>query len=469
MGKRVNVSDRSSEMDAIINSFKPKGGAPVPPSPPNFEKRNYSASPVPPPQRSHNSQPAPPRYAVNLEDAPVRPPEEPVDIEILDSSNDHNAGVPQIDDMLTWMVKNGGSDLFLSANLIPSTKLHGKITPIPGFTPLSDREVEACAYSIINAKQRAIFEETKELDCSYSVPGVSRFRVNIARSKTSVFCVIRTIPFDIKPISALNLPISINNYAKLPRGLVLVTGPTGSGKSTTLAAIIDEINRTQSGHILTVEDPIEFVHTHNKCVVNQREVGEGGDTKSFNNALKAAMREAPDYILVGELRDYETISLAITMAETGHLVFGTLHTNSAPETISRIIDVFPADQQEQIKTQLAASLQAVVCQNLVRTADGNGRVAVVEIMNTTQSVKSKIKKGHLDSLVSDLQTGERYGMQTMDSNLLRLANEGVIDIETAVEKAHRPRDMMTEFGGEEAYNRILEAKQNERTPRRRTN
>lgn len=470
MGKRVNVSDNSREMEEIIKKFSAKGNVGAPSAPLNTSKRpNPASAPVPPPSRNYSA-PAPPpvvpRYNVNLEDAPVRPPEEPLDIEILDSASD-NKGVPEIDEMLTWMVKNGGSDLFLSANLVPSTKLHGKLTPIPGFMPLSDSEVEACAYSIINSKQRAIFEEHKELDCSYSVPGVSRFRVNIARSKNSVFAVIRTIPFDIKPISALNLPPSLNNYAKLPRGLVLVTGPTGSGKSTTLAAIIDEINRTQSGHILTVEDPIEFVHTHNQCVVNQREVGEGGDTKSFNNALKAAMREAPDYILVGELRDYETISLAITMAETGHLVFGTLHTNSAPETISRIIDVFPADQQEQIKTQLAASLQAVVCQNLVRTADGNGRVAVVEIMNTTQSVKSKIKKGHLDSLVSDLQTGERYGMQTMDSNLLRLAKEGIIDMETAVEKAHRPRDMMAEFGGEENYNRLVEAKQNERFSRRR--
>lgn len=386
--------------------------------------------------------------------APVRPPEEPLDIEI-ETNSDSRGGVPDLDDMLTWMLDNGGSDLFLSANIAPTSKLNGEMQAIPGFGPLSDRDVEAVVYSILNDKQRKKFEETKELDCSYSIPGKSRFRVNVYRSKGSVSAVMRTIPFNIKPIEGLGLPSSLNNYANLPRGLVLVTGPTGSGKSTTLAAIIDQINRTKSGHILTIEDPIEFVHSHRKCIVSQREVGDGSDTTSFENALKAALREAPDYILVGEMRDYETISLAITMAETGHLVFGTLHTNSAPETISRIVDVFPADQQEQVKTQLAASLQAVVCQNLVRTKDGKGRVAAVEIMNTTQSVKSKIKKGHLDSLVSDMQTGERFGMQTMDSHLESLARTGKISVETAIEKAHRPRDMMDAFGGEEEVNRLI--------------
>lgn len=418
--------------------------------------REDSPQPVMPPRRTETVAVAPPRSStpVNAAAAPVRPPEEPLDIEIETTTGRTN--VPDIDEMLIWMIDNGGSDLFLAANLPPSSKINGQRDSVPGYGPLSDKEVEAAVYSILSDKQRQKFEETKELDCSHSIPGKSRFRVNVFRSKNSVSAVLRTIPFDIKPIAELGLPLSLNKYTKLPRGLVLVTGPTGSGKSTTLAAILDEINRTQKGHILTIEDPIEFVHTHRECIVNQREVGT--DTDSFANALKAALREAPDYILVGEMRDYETISLAITMAETGHLVFGTLHTNSAPETISRIVDVFPADQQEQVKTQLAASLQAVVCQNLVRTADGKGRVAVVEIMNTNQSIKSKIKKGHLESIVSDMQTGERFGMQTMDSHLERLAREGTITVETAVEKAHRPRDMVDAFGGEEEVNRITASK-----------
>lgn len=449
-------------MDNILKNYQPKSTSepklpdsrPVAPPTDGLRLGNTSYS------RRSTSNPIPSapfsKPAYNVEDRPVRPPEEPLEIKIEHTSHeDGESGVPNIDEMLRWMVENGGSDLFLSANLPPSTKIHGERVAVPGFSTLSDTEVESAMYSIISRKQRAIFEENKELDCSYSVPNVARFRVNIGRSKNSVFAVLRTIPFEIKPLSALGLPQSLNNYAKLPRGLVLVTGPTGSGKSTTLAAIIDEINRTQKGHILTIEDPIEFVHNHGGCIVNQREVGT--DTESFQNALKAALREAPDYILVGEMRDYETISLAITMAETGHLVFGTLHTNSAPETISRIIDVFPADQQEQVKTQLAASLQAVVCQNLVRTKDGNGRVAVVEIMNTTQSIKAKIKKGQTANIISDLQLGKKYGMQTMDSHLLELAKKGTISVEVAVEKAHRPSDMIQAFGGEEEYAKIVES------------
>lgn len=379
--------------------------------------------------------------------APVRPPREPMEV-VTEDRDTASTQRLSLDDMLEWMLVAGGSDLFLSANLPPSSKIHGERVAVDGYGPLTGAEIEQLVFSIVDNKQRQKFEETKELDCSYSIPGKSRFRVNVFRSKGDVSAVMRTIPFEIKPISALGLPLSLNDYSKLPRGLVLVTGPTGSGKSTTLAAILDEINRTQKGHILTIEDPIEFVHGHRGCIVNQREVG--ADTESFANALKAALREAPDYILVGEMRDYETISLAITLAETGHLVFGTLHTNSAPETISRIVDVFPSDQQEQVKTQLASTLQAVVCQNLIRTKDGNGRVAAVEIMNTNQSVKSKIRKGQLESLVSDMQTGERYGMQTMDSHLEALAKEGKISKRMAVEKAHRPRDLMEIFGGEEA-------------------
>lgn len=437
---RVPASQEDAQQSPKLPA--PRQAAPSAPTAPV----NAQTAPVAPPA---------PRQAVNPAAAPVRPPEEPMEIEIETNSDNKPTKVPHIDTMLIWMLEHGGSDLFLSSDMPPTTKIHGEGVQIPGFDPLSGKDIESTVYAIINDKQRKKFEETRELDTSYSIPGKSRFRVNVFRSKGSVAAVLRTIPFEIKPIEALGLPSSLNGYTKLPRGLVLVTGPTGSGKSTTLAAMIDQINRTQNGkHILTIEDPIEFVHGHKGCVVNQREVGT--DTDSFNNALKAALREAPDYILVGELRDYETISLAITMAETGHLVFGTLHTNSAPETISRIVDVFPADQQDQVKTQLAASLQAVVCQNLIRTKDGNGRVAAVEIMNMTQSIKSAIKKGRLDSIVSDMQTGSNMGMQTMDSHLERLVREDIISLETAIDKAHRPRDMQDNFGGEEEVNRIIQ-------------
>lgn len=432
------------------------GTAPVPPRTNTGALPPRQSAPVTPPPARQQAPAAPRPVTPGI--APIRPPEEPVDIEVTDRRQSDE--VASIDDMLRWMLKHGGSDLFLSANSAPMAEVHGKLAAVEGFSKLTGKQVERAIYSILSDQQRKTFEETKELDAAYAIPGLSRFRVNVYRSKGSVSSVMRAIPFEIKPIEALGLPHTINRYAKLPRGLVLVTGPTGSGKSTTLAAIIDQINRTQHGHILTIEDPVEFVHSHQNCLVSQREVG--ADTNSFANALKAALREAPNYVLVGEMRDYETISLAVTMAETGHLVFGTLHTNSAPETISRIVDVFPSDQQDQIRTQLAASLQAVVCQNLVRTADGNGRVAVVEVMNITQSIKTKIIKNQLNAIISDLQTGSRDGMQTMDSHLEALAREGRITIETAVEKAHRPKDMIEAFGGEDAVARAGSS------PRRRT-
>lgn len=439
-----------NDISSILGSLQPK----VPrnaPERPSVAAPNLRGGTVPlgkaRPSESHTSslrviQPLdmPGQYEepvyTNPSAAPVRPPEEPVNV-ILEEPN--KVPTVNLDSMLTWMLDNGGSDLFLAANLSPSSKINGERVPIEGYGPLTDSEVEQLVYSILNNRQRQRFEETKELDCSYSIPGKSRFRVNVFRATGSVSAVLRAIPFEIKPIGELGLPMAVANHARHARGLVLVTGPTGSGKSTTLAALIDDINRNKKGHILTIEDPIEFVHTHRGCIVNQREVGT--DTESFSNALRAALREAPDYILVGEMRDYETIALAITLAETGHLVFGTLHTNSAPETISRIVDVFPAEQQEQIKTQLASTLQAVICQNLVRTADGNARIAAVEIMTSTNSVRAKIRKGRLESLVSDLQTGQKHGMQTMDSHLEQLAKDGIITAEMAVDKAHRRSEM----------------------------
>lgn len=436
---------------------RPGGGLSKSPTRPN---RNLSAPSLganrPSASPSLPKREAAPVTVTRPDIAPVRPPEEPLEVETSEHTADDS--LPSVDDMLRWMIKEGGSDLFISAFSEPKAEVHGKMESVPGFPKFTDKTVERVIYSILSDKQRQIFEERKELDASYTIPGVSRFRVNVFRSKGAVASVMRAIPFEIKPIEALGLPSTLNKYSKLPRGLVLVTGPTGSGKSTTLAAIIDQINRTQHGHILTIEDPIEFVHNHQNCVVNQREVGT--DTMSFPNALKAALREAPNYVLVGEMRDYETISLAVTMAETGHLVFGTLHTNSAPETISRIVDVFPADQQDQIRTQLAASLQAVVCQNLVRTTEahkqrgGGGRVAVVEIMNVTQGIKTKIIKNQLNAIISDIQLGQKDGMQTMDSHLEQLARDGVIEIQTAIEKSHRPKDMIEAFGGEAEIARL---------------
>lgn len=451
-----SVNEDLMSVLANLGGSRPNGGTPRPNSGtlrPAGTPRTSLSKPATPP----NTTPVREPVAITRPDyAPVRPPEEPLEVE----TTEHHASddIPSIDDMLKWMIAEEGSDLFISAFSAPKAEVHGRMESVPNFAKLTDKMVERVIYSILSDKQRQIFEETKELDTSYTIPGLSRFRVNVFRSKGAVASVMRAIPFEIKPIEALGLPNTINKYSKLPRGLVLVTGPTGSGKSTTLAAILDQINRTQHGHILTIEDPIEFVHGHQNCIVNQREVGT--DTMSFPNALKAALREAPNYVLVGEMRDYETISLAVTMAETGHLVFGTLHTNSAPETISRIVDVFPSDQQDQIRTQLAASLQAVVCQNLVRTSEsykakgGGGRVAVVEIMNVNQGIKTKIIKNQLNAIVSDIQLGQKDGMQTMDSHLERLAHEGVITVETAIEKSHRPKDMIEAFGGEEAVAKI---------------
>lgn len=392
-----------------------------------------------------------PSFAKPISDAPVRPPEEPLDIATIGERENSNATL-SVDDMLTHMLKEGGSDLFLSANSAPLINVHDILKPVPGFNKMSESVLQRAVYDLLSPEQRKIFEETKELDLAYAIPGLSRFRVNVFRSKGNVSAVMRAIPFEIKPLAALGMPVSMNDYCNFARGLVLITGPTGSGKSTTLAAIIDQINRTKSGHILTIEDPIEFVHSHKQCIVNQREIGT--DTLSFAAALRAALREAPKYVLVGEMRDLETISLAVSIAETGHLVFGTLHTQSAPETISRIVDVFPADQQDQIRTQLAATLQAVVCQNLVRTIDGKGRVAALEIMNITPSIKTKIIKNQLTSIVSDLQTGSKHGMQTMDAHLMQLAAEGRIGVDTALDKAHRRSDMLLEFGGEEGCERL---------------
>ena len=352
-----------------------------------------------------------------------------------------------LDDLLIYMVENGGSDLHLAAGSPPVIRVRGEMSQIPGYQRLTPSQLQNTMYGVMSSKQQQTFEERLELDFAYTVPGQARFRVNVMKQRGSVGAVMRTIPWDIKSLEALNLPESIGDFADLPRGFVLVTGPTGSGKSTTLAAIIDRANRTRSGHIITIEDPIEFLHQHRRSVVNQREVGE--DTQSFKDALKHVLRQDPDIILVGELRDLETISVALTAAETGHLVFATLHTQSAQETITRIIDVFPPEQQQQVQTQLAASLQGVVCQTLCKTADGNGRQAALEIMVATPNIRALIREKKLQQIQSALQSGAKYGMQTLNQDLANHVLNGRISYEVGLEKCSDKEDFNNLVGGPE--------------------
>ncbi len=367
--------------------------------------------------------------------APDLPPaagEEGVVAEAAAVHHGHDSEI-NLDEILVHMLEVKASDLHLTENAPPMVRVQGDLQPVPGYGALDSTQLQQAIYAILTDRQKQRFEEDRELDLAYELPGAARFRVNVMQQQGSVGAVLRTIPWDILPLSALRMPEVLGDFADLPRGLVLVTGPTGSGKSTTLAAIIDQANRTRHGHILTVEDPIEFVHPHRNCVVNQREVGQ--DTLSFQGALKHALRQDPDIILVGEMRDLETISIALTAAETGHLVFGTLHTSSAGSTIDRIIDVFPADQQSQIRTQLAGSIQGVVCQTLCKTNDGAGRVAATEVMMATPAVRNLIREGKLMSIPSALQTGAKYGMHTLNQSLAGLVQDGSISYEMAREKA----------------------------------
>lgn len=337
-----------------------------------------------------------------------------------------------LDDLLVYLLKCAGSDLHLSVKSPPMVRVHGSLEPIEGYDALTGQQLQELVYSMLTDRQKQRFEENKELDLAYELPGAARFRVNIMQQQGSVGAVMRAIPWEIKPLEVLQLPETLADFSQLPRGLVLVTGPTGSGKSTTLAAIIDQANKTRQGHIVTIEDPIEFIHPHQQCVVNQREVGT--DTLSFQSALKHALRQDPDIILVGEMRDLETISIALTAAETGHLVFGTLHTSSAASTIDRIVDVFPPAQQSQIRTQLAGSIEAVVCQTLCRTVSEQGRTAATEVMIATPAIRNLIREGKLQSIPSALQTGARFGMHTLNQDLARLVEIGSITYEVAREK-----------------------------------
>lgn len=337
-----------------------------------------------------------------------------------------------ITELLKFGVQSGASDLHLSAGLPPMMRVHGDVKQL-NFPPLEHKDVHAMVYDIMNDHQRKFYESELECDFSYEIPNVSRFRVNAFNQSRGAAAVFRTIPTEILTLEQLKCPSIFAEIADKPRGIVLVTGPTGSGKSTTLAAMIDYINKSRQYHILTVEDPIEFVHKSNKSLINQREVGL--QTKSFANALRSALREDPDVILVGEMRDLETIRLAMTAAETGHLVFGTLHTSSAAKTIDRIVDVFPAEEKDMVRAMLSESLQAVISQNLLKLKDGSGRIAAHEIMIGTPAIRNLIRENKVAQMYSAIQTGQQYGMQTLDQCLVGLMRKGLISKEAAMEKA----------------------------------
>ena len=328
-----------------------------------------------------------------------------------------------ITELLAFSVKNKASDLHLSSGLPPMIRVHGDVRRI-NLPAMEHKDVHGMVYDIMNDGQRKIYEETLECDFSFEIPNLARFRVNAFNQQRGAAAVFRTIPSKVLTLEELNAPKIFKEISEYPRGIVLVTGPTGSGKSTTLAGMVNHINENDYGHILTVEDPIEFVHESKKCLINQREVGP--HTLSFSNALRSALREDPDVILVGEMRDLETIRLALTAAETGHLVFGTLHTSSAAKTVDRVVDVFPAAEKEMVRAMLSESLRAVISQTLLKTKDGNGRVAAHEIMIGTPAIRNLIRENKIAQMYSAIQTGQNYGMQTLDQNLIDLVRRNVV-------------------------------------------
>jgi twitching motility protein PilT len=367
----------------------------------------------------------PQRNAPSLE-APVSDPfEEPEGI--------------HINELLAMVIEQKGSDLHLTAGSPPVIRVHGELRPVDSIDALNGSEIREMVFAILTQKQREKFENDLELDCSYTLPGRSRFRVNVFLQRDSVGAVLRAIPYEIVDFDLLGLPPSVKMFAELPRGLVLVTGPTGSGKSTTLASLVDIINREKALHIMTVEDPIEFLHSHKRAVVNQREVGE--DTHSFAEALRHVLRQDPDVILVGEMRDLDTIQTALTAAETGHLVFATLHTQDAPQSIDRVIDVFPAHQQQQVRVQLASSLQGIVTQQLLRTPDGSGRAVAAEVLVATPAVRNLIREGKIYQIYSSMQAGAKHGMVTMDQHLAQLVKAGRVTMESALERCANEDDL----------------------------
>ena len=341
-------------------------------------------------------------------------------------------------DLLVEVLDRGASDLHITTGARPTVRIRGELAGLEDYPVLTPPVTQRMLYAILTQRQREKFEAELELDFSYSLPGRARFRVNIYRQRDALGAAFRVIPYEIKKLEDLGIPPSVANFSMLPRGFVLVTGPTGSGKSTTLASLIDLANRNRRDHIMTVEDPIEFLHRHQSSLVNQREVGE--DTRSFQNALKHVLRQDPDIILVGEMRDLETISVALTAAETGHLVFATLHTQDAAQTVDRVIDVFPPFQQQQVRVQLAGALQGIVCQTLCKTADGRGRVVATEVLVATPAIRNLIREGKTHQIYSAMQAGAKFGMHTMDQHLAELVRTHRITYEHGLEKCHHVED-----------------------------
>jgi len=342
--------------------------------------------------------------------------------------------IPPLSDLLRRMVDSGGSDLHITTNSPPRIRVHGELKPCEDLPLLGPADSKQLCYSILTDVQKHRFEENLELDFSFGIKNIARFRGNLFHQRGAVAGVFRVVPFEIKTFEQLGLPNILRKLCEKPRGLVLVTGPTGSGKSTTLATMLDLINSTRHEHMITIEDPIEFVHPHKKCLVNQREVNS--DTHSFANSLRSALREDPDVVLIGEMRDLETIEAALRIAETGHLTFGTLHTNSASSTINRIIDVFPAHQQSQIRAQLSMVIEGILCQSLLVRKDGKGRVMAMEILIPNAAIRNLIREDKVHQLYSAMQTGqERYGMQTFNQSLYALYQQKLIDLESALNRS----------------------------------
>jgi twitching motility protein PilT len=418
-----------------VASAPPPTGAPIPP-PTGVPSAGAAPSSFPPPSVPLSSFPPPAAPSV---EHPAR-------------TSPKSGADPDLIAALQEVLMSTASDLHITVNAPPMIRVDGALRPIAANVPWERHKVTSALYSIMSEEQREAFERDLELDFAFTLSANARFRVNFYQQRNAIGGAFRLIPTEIKQLSELGIPDAVSAFASLPRGLVLVTGPTGSGKSTTLAALIDLVNRTRTDHIMTVEDPIEFLHSNHRSLINQREVGH--DTHSFAAALKHVLRQDPDVILIGELRDLETISVALTAAETGHLVFATLHTQDAPQTVDRIIDVFPPHQQEQVRAQLAATLQGVVCQTLVKHASGTGRVVATEIMITTPAIANLIREGKTYQLPTAIQGGRSIGMQTMDQHLADLVNRGLITHRAAVQKVH----------DQETFDRIVHRKEDLSAP-----
>ena len=402
-------------------SYVPPAGPPthvLPPVPSNAPRQTVATQPV-------RQQPAPPPTAPDRGGR-------------IGMSTAVVSGDVDLDAALRAMVAAGASDLHLTVGAPPMVRVNGALRALEGFGMLLPDALQRSIYSILTQRQREAFEADLEFDFAYAVRGEARFRVNLYQQRESIGAAFRVIPYEIKPLEDLGIPPVVGTFAGMPRGLVLVTGSTGSGKSTTLAAIVDLANRTRTDHIMTVEDPIEFLHRHKKSLINQREVGS--DTHSFASALKHVLRQDPDIILVGEMRDLETISVALTAAETGHLVFATLHTQDAAQTIDRVIDVFPSHQQAQVRTQLAGALQGVVCQTLCKRADAPGRAVATEVLIATPAIRNLIREGKTHQIYSAMQAGAQQGMHTMDQHLAELVKSGKISYESGLEKCQHIED-----------------------------